>query len=169
MVEVKKVISVVVRALEVLTQAGEAKAVDHGRSASGWSDYSGNDLEAARAVQEALITMPAESYLALMWLIAKDNPQLGEPFLKDLTTFVAHSIPDGDRFGRSGLEYWVRHWAKRDGSSREAAFLFGKSFATHQRFYREQVDVRLNAWLTVAKGKVEEVIDVHYCDYRDAA
>ncbi|WP_440030455.1 hypothetical protein [Chromobacterium amazonense] len=169
MVDVKKVISVVVRALEVLTQAGHAKAVEHGREAGGWSDYSGNDLEAARAVECALVTMPPESYLALMWKVAKDNPQIGDPFLKDLTAFVAHHIADGDRFGRAGLEYWVRHWAKRDGSSREAAFLFGKSFITHQRFYREQVEVCLDRWLTVAKGELEKVIAIHYIDYREAA
>ena len=167
-VDVSREVSVVVRALEVLTQIGAAKAVDHGRTAAGWSDLSGHDVEAAQAVNEALIMLPAESYLALMWMVVKDNPQIGEPFLNDLATFAAHHIKGGDRFGRAGMVYWVRHWAKRDGSSREAAYLFGKSFATHQRFYDCVVEC-LNGWLTVAKGELEVVIDQYYGRYQDAA
>lgn len=162
------VVSVVSRAFEVLS-AASAKAIDYSRQRGGFQDLAGADWEAARALMAAVIQLPAEQNLALMWRVTKDNPRYGEEFLKDLTCFLAHHLPDGERFGREGLLYWVRHWARRDGSSREAAYLFGRSRDAHQRFYRESVQLQLDSWFIAAKGVLEPVIELHYCGYRDAA
>lgn len=162
------VLSVVSKAFEVLSATG-ARALDYSRQRGGWSDLAGADAEAAHAVLDAVVGLPAEHNLALMWRVTKDNPRYGESFLLDLTCFVAHHIAGGDKFGREGLMYWVRHWARNDGSSREAAFLFGKSRDAHQRFYREQVKLCLDAWFVAAKGAIEPIIEQRYCDYREAA
>lgn len=162
------VLSAVSKAFEVLSSTG-ARALDYSRQRGGWSDLTGADAEAARAILEAVTGLPAEHNLALMWRVTRDNPRYGEGFLLDLTCFVAHHIADGERFGREGLMYWVRHWARHDGSSREAAFLFGRSRDAHQRFYREHVRLCLDGWWVAAKGAIEPVIERYYCDYREAA
>ncbi|KJV33253.1 hypothetical protein VI06_03415 [Aquitalea magnusonii] len=161
MVDVSAVLRTIGRALEILTAAGETKAIDYGRQAAGWSDFTGNDLEAAMDIQNALIGMPAHCNLAVMWKFAKDNPRLGEPYLNDLTTFAAHMISGADRNGRENLKYWVRHWARKDGHYTEAARLYGKSHMTQRRFYVELIELELDAWLTEAKGWIEEVMEQH--------
>ncbi|WP_148282939.1 hypothetical protein [Pseudogulbenkiania sp. NH8B] len=163
-----ELVHVVSKAMEVLSSGG-AKAIDYAADGAGWSDLTGNDRSAAGAVWERVLMLPAEQNLALMWRVLKDNPRLGEPVLNDLTCFVAHHIRDGNRFGREGLRYWVRHWARRDGSSREAAQLYGRSYDTHQRFYREQVQLCLDGWFVAAKGALEQVVDEQYGNYRQAA
>lgn len=162
------VVSTVAKAMEVLSATG-AKAIDYSASGKGWSDLTGNDNLAAWSVWEAVIRLPAEQNLALMWKVLRDSPRLGEPVLNDLTCFVAHHVADGNRFGREGLRYWVRHWARRDGSSREAALLYGRSYDTHQRFYREQVQLCLDGWFVAAKGVLEPVAAAQYGKFLEAA
>jgi hypothetical protein len=163
-----ELVRVVSKAMEVLSADG-AKAIDYAAGGAGWSDLTGNDGLAALAIWEAVLALPVAHNLALMWRMMKDSPRFGEQSLNDLTVFVAHHVNGGDRFGREGLRYWVRHWARRDGSSREAAQLYGRSYDTHQRFYREQVKLCLDDWFAAAKGALEPVVAAHYGNYRQAA
>lgn len=163
-----ELVRVVSKAMEVLSSDG-AKAIDYAADGGGWSDLTGHDGLAALAIWEKVLALPAEQNLALMWRVLRDNPRMGDSALSDLTCFVAHHIPDGSRFGREGLRYWVRHWARRDGSSREAAQLYGRSYDTHQRFYREHVKLCLDSWFTAAKGVLEPLVAELYGNYREAA
>lgn len=162
------VVAAVAKAIESLSAVG-AGAFDYSADKSGWSDHTGCDIEAASKLMEAVITLPAEHHLALMWRVTKDNPRLGENVLKDLTCFVAHHIDNGDRFGREGLMYWVRHWARRDGSVREASHLYGRGRDAHHRFYREKVAICLDSWFIAAKGKLEPLVELYYPRYQCAA
>ena len=167
------VVAIVCKALEVLSAAGTTAAMDYGREVKGWSDYTGNDYMAAMAVNDAMVAIPAAPNLALMVKVLRNDPVNGWAAMRDLACFAAHDFTrrglDGEKFGRAGLEYWVVHWARGGGSSRDAAFRFGKSFDTHQRYYREMVQPLLDSWLTVACGHLEPVIEEHYEKYRAAA
>lgn len=162
------VIRVVACAMEVLSSDGQ-KAVNYAAEGGGWSPYAENDRAAALAVWEQVVQLESGAHLALMWRVLKDNHHFGEATLDDLTCHVAYHVKQGDRFGREGLKYWVRHWARRDGSSREAARLYGRSYDAHQRFFREQVAPCLDSWLVVAKGALEPVILQHYENFLEAA
>ncbi|MBP4049005.1 hypothetical protein J9978_05765 [Chromobacterium violaceum] len=165
------VVSVVCKALEVLSAVG-AKAIDYGKTpgGGGFSDASVMDYEAAMAINEAMLTLEPEENLALMWRVLRNDPRTGWAVCQDLACFASHHLgPNGDRFGRDGLVYYVRHWARRDGSYREAAWKFGASHDTHHRYYRETVEPLLSGWFIAAKGKLEEVIERHYEKYLDAA
>ncbi|MTD34082.1 hypothetical protein [Paludibacterium denitrificans] len=167
----RDVIAVVAKALEVLSASG-SKAIDYssvGGDSANRGVLSVCDIEAARAVREAVISLPTEQHLAVMWRVTKDNPRLGEGYLLDLTCFVSHYVSKSERFGRDGLVYWVRHWARHDGSCREAASLFGGSYVTHHRFYQEKVQICLDGWFIAAKGALEPVIEKHYERYCEAA
>ncbi|MBN3004501.1 hypothetical protein JW897_12220 [Chromobacterium alkanivorans] len=162
------VVSAVAKAMEVLSADG-AKALDYSADGKGWSDLTGNDNLAALSLWEAVIRLPAEQHLALMWKVLRDNPRMGEATLDDLTCFVAHHITDGNKFGREGLRYWVRHWARRDGSSREAAMLYGQAHVSHQRYYRERVCPCLDGWFVAAKGALESLVAQLYQNFLEAA
>ncbi len=162
------IVKAVAKAMEVLSADG-AKAIDYAADGAGWVDLTGVDDLAALDLWQAVLALPAEQNLALMWKVLRDNPRWGDAVLADLTCFAAHHIKGGDKFGREGLRYWVRHWARRDGSSREAAWLYGKSHDSHHRFYRERVAVCLDRWFAMAKGCLEPVVSDLYGSYRDAA
>lgn len=162
------IVKAVAKAMEVLSADG-AKAIDYAADGAGWVDLTGVDDLAALDLWQAVLALPAEQNLALMWKVLRDNPRWGDAVLADLTCFAAHHIKGGDKFGREGLRYWVRHWARRDGSSREAALLYGKSYDSHQRFYRERVALCLDGWFAAAKGAIEPTVADLYGSYLDAA
>ncbi|MCP1290919.1 hypothetical protein NK214_12035 [Chromobacterium sp. S0633] len=166
------VVSIVRKAIEVLSAAGGAKAIDYGRGPGG-REFVGAlvmDVEAASAINEAMILLPPEHNLALMWKVLNNDPRDGWAVCQDLACFASHHLgPSGDKFGREGLLYWVRHWARRDGSCREAAWRFGSSYDTHNRYYREVVQPLLNGWFVAARGALEPVIENYYLSVRDAA
>ncbi|MBN3003368.1 hypothetical protein JW897_06410 [Chromobacterium alkanivorans] len=156
------VVKVVMKAMELVSAEGSAKAVNHGR-VPGASTFIGAELldfVSARRLLDAAMRLPAEQYLALMWQVLKNDPRQGWLVCQDLAAFVANNLgpADGNRFGREGLLYWVRHWARKDGSCREAAHMYGASYGTHHVFYVEKVKVILDSWLIAAKGRLEEVI-----------
>lgn len=162
------IVKAVAKAMEVLSADG-AKAIDYAADGAGWVDLTGVDDLAALGLWQAVLSLPAEQNLALMWKVLRDSPRWGDAVLADLTCFAAHHIKGGDKFGREGLRYWVRHWARRDGSSREAALLYGKSYDSHQRFYRERVALCLDGWFAAARGAIEPTVADLYGSYLDAA
>lgn len=163
------IVKAVAKAMEVLSADG-AKAIDYAAKGVGsWSGAGECDDLAAVSLWCHVCSLPAEQNLALMWKVLRDNPRWGDAVLADLTCFAAHHIKGGDKFGREGLRYWVRHWARRDGSSREAAMLYGKSYDSHQRFYRERVALCLDGWFAAAKGAIEPTVADLYGSYLDAA
>jgi len=154
--------------MEVLSADG-AKAIDYAADGAGWVDLTGVDDLAALDLWQAVLALPAEQNLALMWKVLRDNPRWGDAVLADLTCFAAHHIKGGDKFGREGLRYWVRHWARCDGSSREAAQLYGQAHVSHQRFYREAVAPCLDGWFVAAKGSLEILVAELYSKFLRAA
>ncbi|MBW7566284.1 hypothetical protein KIF53_09495 [Chromobacterium subtsugae] len=165
------VVSVVRKALEVLSAVG-GKAIDYGKQ-SGGGEFAGAavmDYEAAVAINLAMIELKPEWNLALMWKVLSNDPRDGWVVCQDLACFASNHLgPSGDKFGRDGLLYWVRHWARRDGSSREAAWKFGHGYDTHQRYYRETVEPLLSGWFIAAKGKLEPVIACYFENLVEAA
>lgn len=162
------VVKAVAKAMEVLSANG-AKAIDYAADSAGWIDLAGVDGLAALDLWQAVLALPAEQNLALMWRVMRDDLRHGESVLNDLVCFVAHHAKGAEKFGREGLRYWVRHWARGDGSRREAAMLYGSSDKTHERFYRDVVRFCLDSWFIAAKGALEVVVLLHFGRYLEAA
>lgn len=158
------VVNAVRKALEVVAAAGQARAVNYARVPGGeFGALACMDLEAAQAVLGQLIQLAPGRNLAMMWRVQQDDPRLGWAVCQDLASFAYHELGDkAKRFGYEAVLYWVRHWAKRDGSSREAAALFGGAHDTHWRWYREAICPVLDGWFIAAKGVLEPVIEGVY-------
>lgn len=163
------IVKAVAKAMEVLSADG-AKAIDYAAKGVGsWSGAEECDDLAAVSLWCQVCSLPADQNLALMWKVLRDNPRWGDAVLADLTCFAAHHIKGGDKFGREGLRYWVRHWARRDGSCREAAMLYGQTYVSHHRYYREKVAPCLDGWFAAAKGVLEPVVFESYRSFLNAA
>lgn len=113
----------------------------------------------ANEVIAAVVGLEGRFNLALMARVNDGSMAFLAKVFDELVAFVAHhGGEDVLRFGRAGLQYWVRHWLAGMGSFRE----FGREFGVHHEtagdFYRGRIECLLQGWLIAACGLLEPVI-----------
>jgi hypothetical protein len=154
------------RALELLSNPGMKVANYSVELPGGRGDTDAFVSRAdAKSLLKELLLLPAERNIALMARVHADDIRKFGDYLVELVSFAGHHIGEaGLRFGVEGLIYWVRHWARKDGSFREFGLEYGVDKNTAAKFYREVIEPVLTGWYVAAKGAIEPVVALVYGD-----
>ncbi|MCD0494835.1 hypothetical protein LQD23_21400 [Chromobacterium violaceum] len=116
----------------------------------------------AREVVGAVLMLEQRFNVALMARVNDGSMAALAGAFDDLVSFVIHygQIDGLDvlKYGRAGVQYFVRYWLAGMGSFREFAREMGIDHHTAATFYRGNIEVLLQGWLIAARGQIEPVL-----------